>query len=322
MPKVSIIVPVYNVERYLPECIESIRNQTLTDVEIILVNDGSPDNSGFICDDYASRDERIKVIHKNNKGQSSARNAGLEIATGEYIGFVDSDDWIDSEMYGLLYQNAVENHAAIAACNIAIMGPDKIFTNFDEGTQDVLFTKTEAMEELIRNQKLTFSSCNKIYERKLFINFRYDETIIFEDMDISYRLLNQANSVFYTARPMYFYRYNESSTLREKFNKKRLDEYTVVGRMYNFYRHQYPQFSEQVFLNLHNTGVSLYVEATEELWLNQGELDFLLEQDKTELRALKDSENIRMIDKIRVGLFLLSPNLRIGLERLFKKIKG
>jgi hypothetical protein len=92
--------------------------------------------------------------------------------------------------------------------------------------------------------------------------------------------------------------------------------------MYNFYRHQYPQFSEQVFLNLHNTGVSLYVEATEELWLNQGELDFLLEQDKTELRALKDSENIRMIDKIRVGLFLLSPNLRIGLERLFKKIKG
>ena len=169
MPKISIIVPVYNVEQYLAECIESIRNQSLTDIEIILVDDGSPDNSGAICDDYARKDDRIRVIHKKNGGLSSARNAGLEVAIGEYIGFVDSDDWVDGEMYEVLYKNAVENQAEIAACNIAKMGLDGQFENFDIGNKDILFTRAEGMEELIRNQKLTFSSCNKIYKRKSII---------------------------------------------------------------------------------------------------------------------------------------------------------
>ena len=320
MPKISIIVPVYNVERYLVDCIESIRNQSLTDIEIILVDDGSLDNSGAICDDYALKDDRIKVIHKKNGGLSSARNAGLEVAIGEYIGFVDSDDWVDSEMYGFLYKNAVEKNAEIVACNIAKMGPDGQFENFDKGSKDILFSRTEGMEELIRNQQLTFSSCNKIYKRKLFMDCRYDEAIILEDMNISYRLLNQANNIFYTARPMYVYRYNDSSILRKKFNKKRLDEYTVVDRMYSFYRNQYPQLAEKVLLKLHNIGVSLYVDATE-LTLDPAELSFLLDQDKTELRALTKSKKISLIGKIRVGLFLFSPNLRIVLERLFKKIK-
>ena len=321
MPKISIIVPVYNVEQYLAECIESIKDQSLTDIEIILVDDGSPDNSGAICDDYARKDDRIRVIHKKNGGLSSARNAGLEVAIGEYIGFVDSDDWVDGEMYEVLYKNAVENQAEIAACNIAKMGLDGQFENFDIGNKDILFTRAEGMEELIRNQKLTFSSCNKIYKRKLFMECRYNESIILEDMNISYRLLNQANAIFYTARPMYFYRYNDSSILREKFNKKRLDEYTVVGEMYNFYRNLYPHVAEQVLLKLHNIGVSLYVDATAtDLSLNQTELEFLLEQDRTELVALTKSKKISKIGKIRVGLFLLSPNLRIGLERLFKKL--
>ena len=151
MPKISIIVPVYNVEQYLAECIESIKDQSLTDIEIILVDDGSPDNSGAICDDYALKDDRIKVIHKKNGGLSSARNAGLEVAIGEYIGFVDSDDWVDGEMYEVLYKNAVENQAEIAACNIAKMGLDGQFENFDIGNKDILFTRAEGMEELIRN---------------------------------------------------------------------------------------------------------------------------------------------------------------------------
>ena len=119
---------------------------------------------------------------------------------------------------------------------------------------------------------------------------------------------------------MYFCRYNVSSILRKKFNKKRLDEYTVVDRMYSFYRNQYPQLAEKVLLKLHNIGVSLYVVATE-LTLDPAELSFLLDQDKTELRALTKSKKISLIGKIRVGLFLFSPNLRIVLERLFKKIK-
>ena len=116
-PQISVIVPIYNVEKYLAKCIDSIINQTLTNIEIILVNDGSTDNSRKIIDKYDKKDSRIKVIHKKNGGQGSARNAGLDIAKGEYIGFVDSDDWIDSNMYENLYNAAISNNADIVVCN-------------------------------------------------------------------------------------------------------------------------------------------------------------------------------------------------------------
>ena len=110
MSKVSIVVPIYNVEKYLEQCIDSIINQTLKDIEIILVDDGSPDNCPQICDDYAKKDSRIKVVHKKNGGLSSARNAGIEVATGDYIGFVDSDDYIELDMYEKMYSIAIENN--------------------------------------------------------------------------------------------------------------------------------------------------------------------------------------------------------------------
>ena len=118
MPKISVIVPVYNVEKYLRKCIESILNQTFREFELILVDDGSTDSSGKICDEYALKDSRIKVIHKENGGASSARNAGLDVAKGEYIGFVDSDDWIEMDMYGELYRLIKENNTDISVCGI------------------------------------------------------------------------------------------------------------------------------------------------------------------------------------------------------------
>ena len=115
--KISIIVPVYKVERYLENCIESIINQTFKDFELILVDDGSPDRCGLICDNYAKKDERIKVIHKKNEGLSAARNSGIQIAKGEYIAFVDSDDCINKNMYETLYDTAIENKSDIVVCD-------------------------------------------------------------------------------------------------------------------------------------------------------------------------------------------------------------
>lgn len=117
MPKVSVIVPVYNVENYIRKCLDSIISQTLKDIEIILVDDGSEDNSGKICDEYAEKDSRIIVIHQKNNGLSNARNTGLNIASGEYIGFVDSDDYIKSEMYSEMYQTAEKTDADMVLCN-------------------------------------------------------------------------------------------------------------------------------------------------------------------------------------------------------------
>lgn len=116
MPELSIIVPVYKVEQYLPKCINSILAQTFSDFELILIDDGSPDRCGEICDEYAEKDERVIVIHQENKGVSAARNAGLDIVRGEYIGFVDSDDWIEPEMYERMMATASNNHADVAIC--------------------------------------------------------------------------------------------------------------------------------------------------------------------------------------------------------------
>lgn len=118
IPKISIIVPVYNVELFLHKCIISILSQTFKDFELILINDGSTDKSGEICDVYSQKDSRIKVIHKKNEGQSSARNKGLEIARGDYIGFVDSDDWIEQDMYKTLYESSIKANADIAVIGL------------------------------------------------------------------------------------------------------------------------------------------------------------------------------------------------------------
>lgn len=116
MSQISVIIPVYNVEKFLRRCLKSVINQTMSDLEIILVDDGSNDNSGEICDEYAKNDDRIIVIHKENGGLRSARNKGLDIATGEWITFVDSDDYIDTDMYEMLYSNAIEKEVDICAC--------------------------------------------------------------------------------------------------------------------------------------------------------------------------------------------------------------
>ena len=118
LPLISVIIPVYNVEKYLKKCIDSVINQTYTNLEIILVSDTSPDNCEKICDDYAEKDSRIKVIHKEKNGLSAARNAGIDIASGKYIGFVDSDDYIALDMYELLYKNILKENADISACGL------------------------------------------------------------------------------------------------------------------------------------------------------------------------------------------------------------
>jgi glycosyltransferase involved in cell wall biosynthesis len=118
MCEISIIVPVYDVEKYLKKCVDSILNQTFKDFELILVDDGSPDNSGAICDQYAEKDSRVRVIHKENGGLSDARNAGIEVARGKYLGFVDSDDFVNEDMYKQLYTSIIENNADLSICGI------------------------------------------------------------------------------------------------------------------------------------------------------------------------------------------------------------
>lgn len=211
---ISIIVPVYKVEDYLERCIESVRNQTYTNIEIILVDDGSPDACPQICDRYARQDARIKVIHKENGGLSDARNRGIDAAKGEYIGFVDSDDYIHPEMYMELWQSMKKTGADIAAC-----GVEKVSADSKPDVQQIknnavnVYTGRQAVENIFDGTLYLQSvvAWNKLYKKELFENVRYPVGKIHEDEFTTYVLFYKCNKVVYnTGRYYYYYQRTDS----------------------------------------------------------------------------------------------------------------
>lgn len=221
IPSVSIIVPIYNVEKQLTRCVNSILEQTLTNIEVILVDDGSPDNCGDICDEYEKKDKRIRVIHKKNGGLSSARNAGAKIATGEYIGFVDSDDWIEKEMYQKLYKIGSSTNSDIARCgyNIVCNGGiiDTVIPEFPKGT----YEKIEIMNKLFpctispqylfstKTKDVTITAWSHIYKKEFYHNnkltFISEKEILSEDYVFNFQAYLKASRISVIENKLYNY---------------------------------------------------------------------------------------------------------------------
>lgn len=213
-PIISIIVPVYKVEQYLSRCIDSILNQAFQDFELILVDDGSPDNCGEICDIYTLKDNRIKVIHKENGGLSDARNTGLDIATGEYISFVDSDDVVHPQMYTRLYDLIQRTGAEIAQCEYARFDKEIEFQCLSESAEEIVCTNVEAIDLLIESNRFIPPVWNKLYKRELFSSIRFPKGKIHEDEFTTYKLFYAANKIAYIDLPMYYYFINNSGIMR------------------------------------------------------------------------------------------------------------
>ncbi len=217
---ISIIMPIYKAEDYLNNSITSILNQTLENFELILVDDGSPDNSGKICDELALNDNRIKVIHKENGGASTARNAGLDIAQGEFIAFVDSDDWIEPNMFETLFNLAKEHNADISQCNyIKVENEDEKIIN-DDKEIIISFNNIESLNNLYNEMYVsTVVLWNKIYKKSLFNKIRFPNMRIFEDEAIMYKLLFESKKLVYTNKKLYYYRNTPDSIMDAKFDK-------------------------------------------------------------------------------------------------------
>lgn len=208
MVKVSVIVPVYNVEEYLSKCLESLVNQTLEDIEIIVVNDGTKDNSQKIIDKYSKKyPNKIKSFIKENGGLSSARNYGLKYATGEYIGFVDSDDWVELDMYEKMYNKAVENNFDIVVCDL--------FYYFEDVKKKASSNiKSDIKDDDVKKSMLNIypAAWNKIYHNKLFKhNVMFKEKVWYEDVEFMYRLYPHIHSVGVISEPLYDYRQREGA---------------------------------------------------------------------------------------------------------------
>lgn len=291
--KISVIIPVYNVEKYLVRCVESIINQTYQNLEIILVDDGSPDASGSICDSF--EDPRIRVIHKENGGLSSARNAGLDIATGDYIGFVDSDDWIELDMYETMLRMAKENQAKIVC-----VGNYEVDSRTGEKKLGLCPKKTECIsgEEFTGRMFLwqgwDSSACDKLFHRSLFENQRYPLGQISEDVALIYKITLSSERVAVCGRPMYYY-YQRSDSITSQSVSERSFHYPEHTRViYDYIQANHPAIAPQAkYLRVRAIN-------TLALILDQADDDF------RKRYAQKIRENRRELGKY-LGFFLKCP---------------
>lgn len=224
---ITVIVPVYKVEPYIRRCIESITSQTYANLEIILVDDGSPDSCGLICDEYAQKDCRVTVIHKQNGGLSDARNAGLKHMRGKYVAFVDSDDYVSPEYIGRLYAALTENDADIAVCAEAFVGENPDGSTFPmkrplrdvDGT--VNMTAEDALSCMLRQDIFDASAWAKLYRSALFSDVRFPVGYAYEDIGTTHRLMLKSRRVTYIGEHLYYYLQREGSILHTGGNSKR-----------------------------------------------------------------------------------------------------
>ena len=244
--KISVIVPVYKVEPHLRRCVDSILAQSYTNLEIILVDDGSPDNCPAICDEYAEKDDRVRVIHKPNGGLSDARNAGLDIATGEWLSFIDSDDWIEPSMYETLMRNANQHGAQISIGGVfdELMTKNGIVVKKTTAGKSITTESREKLDAIRHFLTHSWSAWDKIYRREVFDGIRYPVGEINEDEAIALRLLNNCDRVVYTNEPFYHYISRPESITTSSFSLKKLDWYRHCKANLEWIREHYPKLED------------------------------------------------------------------------------
>lgn len=239
---ISVIIPIYNMEKYLKRCVESVCLQSYQELEIILVDDGSTDDSGKICEEYAAIDKRIKVIHKKNGGLSSARNAGLDVATGKYVGFLDSDDYISVEMYEQLFLAVSENDVA---CNLFVRVDefDNILPKNDYHKMGGQLTGKEYLKELLLHIG-DVSVCTKLFSKEVIGDIRFQEGVLNEDLLFIISVLPQINNMIYTGHVGYFY-LTRSDSISSRYGKAIEDMVSNSLIVYSFVRKEYPDLEEE-----------------------------------------------------------------------------
>lgn len=236
---ISVVVPVYNVEKYLDKCIDSLVSQTYENLEIILIDDGSKDKSAKICDKWKDNDSRIKVIHKENGGLSEARNVGIDYAQGEYIAFIDSDDWVDKNFIKYLHEKLEKYNADIAASTII-----KTYKDYNEiqpiNREKIRFTSEEALDTLLSGRDFCAVAWNKLYKKNVIGNIRFPIGKIHEDEFFSYKVIANANTLVLVTEAIYYYR-QRSGSIMQKWSTAHLDALEAFKERMDFMYKYYPE---------------------------------------------------------------------------------
>lgn len=314
--KISVIIPVYNVSDYLERCLNSVINQTYNNLEIILVNDGSTDNSGAICDEFANKYNIIKVIHKKNGGLSDARNVGLKIATGKYIAFLDSDDWIDLDYYEKLYSKMIEYDSDISIIGF-FWAQDNNFNKSPFYLEDKIFTSDEAINELVKDELLTSHVWNKLFKRELWNDIEFPYRKSYEDVFVMHKVFAKANKIAIISDFKHYYFMRNDSIIHTQSTKNLIDEFLAFKTRYDDLKDSYPHIKNYMVNSMFNPIMKMYClyHLTNE---EKKKYKFEVQQINS---ILKNREIKKYLSKKR-KLFFTSPriySLAIKSKRMFLK---
>lgn len=319
-PLISVIVPIYNVEKYLARCVDSIVNQTYKNLEIILVDDGSPDLCPQMCDDYAKKDSRIKVVHKKNGGLSDARNAGMAVATGEYISFIDSDDYVSDDFFECLLDVMNKENSDIAECSVVKFYEDNRFDEFSDDLSVKTYDTQDAMSALIAENPFHQHVWNKLYKTELVKDIPYAAGKLNEDEFWTYQVFGRANKVSKLNKTMYYYFQRNSSIMGVGYNIRRLDALEGKANRQKYIENNFPELSTQAKIDLYGSCMFAY----------QSVLKFLSGADKKKaLSIIKKYKNncnlsfdeIKLADKSARKYFYLA-KCNFGFCCKFRAISG
>ena len=239
---ISVIVPIYNVEEYLSKCIDSIIHQTYENLEIILIDDGSLDNSGNICDKYAQNDKRIQVIHKKNGGLSDARNVGISKASGRYITLIDSDDYVLEDYVDFLYKLLKEKNADMSVCKQKVIYENggEIYTGTNK---EYILTPKETLRMALYSNDFDISAWGKLYKKELFDKVKYPVGRLYEDAATTYKLIDLCKKIAFKSEEKYVYFVRNNSITTKNFNPKKMDLITSTKEMTDFVSNKYPDLT-------------------------------------------------------------------------------
>lgn len=317
---ISIIIPVYNAEDYMERCINSVIDQTYQDIEIILIDDGSNDRSGKICDKYQMIDNRVKVIHKENQGVSAARNTGIDIATGDFIGFVDADDYIEKDMYEYLYKIINQNNADIAICNY-----DNVNDNFHSSlgsymSKNMIMKSSEAIENVLKTNGFKGYLWNKLFRVELLKNnqkyIRLDPDIsICEDLLFVCKCISRSKTIVYSPLIKYHYYNNKQSVLRSNFNRNNLSilkAYEQIEEIIN----EYPSARSSFVSNITVSYTNLMIQILESGHKNKIDYTRIKNVLKKNWKTIALDSTVKNKYKVYCFMIVYMPNFFIKLKKI------
>lgn len=322
---VSVVVPVYNVEQYVGRCIESLITQTYRNIEIILVDDGSGDKSGTICDQYSGRDQRIIVIHKENGGLSDARNEGIRHARGKWITFVDSDDFVHPEYVRILYRNITENQADISICQFVRKSGNVESVTWDEienGTISesvVKYSKHEGLEKLLY-QYISISACAKMYKTELYQGILFPYGKLYEDVVTVFEVFGKADHIVVSKRRLYCYCVREDSIIRKEFAERKLDYIENTRYVLRKTREFFPTLEKAAISRALWADVHIVVQIGKERKYAKVQNELWGEVKKYRGLVLAD-KNCRLQNKVVMFLSFFGKKCTCGIYRLCKQSK-